>query len=59
MRSESEEEASHRIIDMVEQVIRKVHPFIDRFANTLEGRTLLHGEVYYDLENSIADMLSR
>ena len=51
------EKTAHRIIDKVEEAIRKAHPFIDRFANTLEGKTLLHGEGYYRLEGEIAEML--
>ena len=51
------EETAHRIIDIVEKAIRKAHPFIDRFANTLEINTLLHGEGYYRLETEIAELL--
>ena len=51
------EETAHRIIDMVEKAVRKAHPFIDRYANTLEGKTLLHGEGYYELETEIAELL--
>ena len=51
------ERRAHAIIDTVETAIRKAHPFIDRFASTLEGRTLLHGEAYYTLEGEIAEML--
>ena len=51
------EERAHRIIDKVEEAIRKAHPFIDRYANTLEGKTLLHGERYYRLETEIAELL--
>ena len=51
------EETAHRIIDKVEEAIRKAHPFIDRFASRLEGKTLLHGEGYYRLETEIAEML--
>jgi len=45
------------IIDKVESAIRKTHPEVDEIASKCEGNTLLHGEAYYTLEDSIAETL--
>jgi hypothetical protein len=45
------------IIDLVESKIREVYPFIETFANSQKGNTLLYGENYYDLENEIVEEL--
>lgn len=51
------EAIAHTIIDMVEQAIRRKYPFIDQIGSSCEGNTLLHGEVYYNLENEIVAVL--
>jgi len=50
---------AHEIIDLVECSIRKAHPKIDKKALASEGKTLLYGENYYDLENEIAEILRK
>ncbi len=63
------EAIAHTIIDMVEKAIREAHPFIDKMARSytvkgdIEGEeaeqpnTLLYGEVYYNLENEVVEVL--
>lgn len=51
------QELSAQIIDMVEEVIRRKHPKIELMASKLEGNTLLSGEVYYTLEDEIANYI--
>lgn len=46
---------AHNIIDLVEDAIRKNHPEVEKLASKCEGNTLLHGEIYYDLENRIVE----
>lgn len=48
---------AHRIIDLVEETIRRNHPEIEKIASRCEGNTLLYGEVYYDLENEVVEAL--
>ena len=59
------EEASrlaHGIIDLVEHDIRTAHPEVDQIAMNIvidgeKPNTLLHGEVYYQLEDAIVKIL--
>lgn len=55
-------EVAHKIIDMVEHDIRRVHPEVDQIAmeftvNDEKPNTLLYGETYYNLEDAIVQLL--
>jgi len=50
-------ELAAKLIDLVEDAIRKEHPEIDAKAQQLEGNTLVYSERYYELEDFIANLL--
>jgi len=45
------------IIDIVENAIRILHPKVNKVARNCRGNTLLHGSSYYDLEDSLVEIL--
>lgn len=55
-----ERQLAAEIIDLVEHAIREEHPDVDKIASEIvideeKPNTLLHGEAYYDLENSLTE----
>ena len=52
-------QVAHEIIDVVEAKIREVYPIMEQYVKLFlkEYNTLFIGEVYYDLENKIVDLL--
>ena len=47
-----------RIINVVEDAIRRNLPGVDEIAMHQEGNTLLHGKIYYSTENTVVEMLN-
>ena len=50
--TKTKELAAH-IIDLVETVIRDSHPSVDKIGEKCKGHTLLYGDTYYFLEDTI------
>lgn len=53
------ERLAAEIIDVVEHEIREAHPEVEALASACEGNTLLHGEVYYNLEERLASQIKK
>jgi len=45
------------IIDLVENAIRTAHPKVNKIAKNCRGNTLLSDICYYDLEDSLVEIL--
>lgn len=45
-------------IDLVETVIRDCHLSVDKIGKKCKGHTLLYGEPYYSLEDTITQKLN-
>lgn len=57
MKMQKERTLTSEIIDLVEDAIRKAHPKVDKIGKNCQGNTLLYGEKYYNLEDSLAEIL--
>lgn len=57
MKMRKERTLTSEIIDLVEDAIRKAHPKVDKIGKNCQGNTLLYGEKYYNLEDSLVEIL--
>jgi hypothetical protein len=57
MNLEKERKLASEIIDRVEWAIRKAHPKVDKVGKNCQGNTLLYGEKYFDLEDTLTELL--
>lgn len=57
MKLQKERTLASEIIDIVEDAIRKAHPSVNKIGKGCQGNTLLYGEKYYDLEDTLTKIL--